>query len=198
MTPKPSNNGQSTRWFTIDGCIRKNTKAISEYPESERLFQCLLSTGSRDIDSLVIKATKIDDSYPLADILAIFSRINEALKGLSRSRASRALKSLDSKRILPVTQNQHISSYDRFVSTKDTPWFIADRPHLQESFRGKVPLLAFSPDELEKMEGFIKGLFLNSRRLSEKTCCKTIPQGPLRYNRRLSDFVRVRAAFINE
>ena len=198
MNPKPSNNDQSTRWFTIDGCIRKNTKPNSEYPESERLFQCLLSTGSRDIDSLVIKATKIDDSYPLADILAIFSRINEALKGLSRSRATRALQPLDSKRFLPVTRHQHTPSYDRLVSTKDTPWFIADRPHLQESFRGKVPLLAFSPNELERMEGFIKGLYLNTRRLSEKTSCKTIPQGTLRYNRRLSDFIRVRAAFINQ
>ena len=197
LNSRSSKDHRPTRWVTIDGCVRKNIDPKLEYPRSDSLFQCLLSHGSLEIHSLVTKATMIDNSCKLSAIVAIFSQTNETLKGLSPSRAVRALKPLHSKRFLPVTKNRNSASYDGLVSMTDTSWFIADRPHLREGFLGKVPLLAFSMNELNAMEDFMKGLSLNSRRLSEITCCKTVPKGPLQYSPSLTDFVRARADFIN-
>ena len=197
LNSKSSKDHQPIRWVTIDGCVRRKLDPKLEYPQSENLFQCLLSNGSLEVHSLVTKATMINRSYKLPAIVAIFSELNEALEGLSPSRAARALKPLHSKRILPVTKNRNSASYDGVVSMKDTSWFIADRPHLRESFFGKVPLLAFSVNELDAMKDFMKGMLLNPRRLSTTTCCRTTPKGPLKYIESLTHFVRARAGFIN-
>ena len=89
------------------------------------------------------------------------------------------IKNLSSYRIFLVEEGNAISDNPDCgltISTADfdelklalptSEWYIADRPHLQASFRGKVPLLAISPSTIQDISSFIEVLKLENRLLS--------------------------------
>jgi hypothetical protein len=183
-------------WLNVDKCLQRKINLQAEYPQSSRLFRWVLATESLNVGSLVAKATLIDHSSKLEDIIQLFCEINKVLRVLSPRRAEHWVKVLQRRHIFPVTKKNSHLPYDDFRSPRDADWFIADRPHLRESFVGKVTLLALDVKDVDSIDDFLDILRLNSRRLSKVVQSRTEPKGKLKFCNSHTDFVRDRAEFI--
>lgn len=162
---KPQSLPFSARWFSAQECIDKQADIYAEYPACKYLFRCLLHTDYGSIDHLVTKATAIKVSHKLADISDTFKKLSNAIENISNNRATKSLKFFRTRPLFPITSKQK-HQHDHLLMLDDTSWFIADRAHLKDSFEGKLPLLAFSIEDLDQMKHLISFLGLDDRRLS--------------------------------
>lgn len=197
VKPSSLKTGQSVRWANINECVKRKINVESQYPRCESLFRCLLAYGAVEIGTLIDLAIRIDKTHKLPYIVKLFSDISAYLRVLSTDRAVRAVRPLRNKWVFPITKKETQTSYDEFGSAYEKSWFIADRPHLRESFRGKVNLLAFTVEENCAMEHLFQALMLDPRRLSKVVSSKTTPEGPLRYIASKTDSIRRRVPFLN-
>lgn len=99
--------------------------------------------------------------------------------------------------VFPVWRLETELGYDRLAASRSPKdWFIADRAHLESSFRGRVDLLAFTPDEISKIPLVLKRLATAPRKLSK--AAKSIPEldGSVVRNERLQHSWREKVEFI--
>ena len=191
------------RWLTAQECIDKKLNLETEYPESATLFRCLLATGSGGIGALVAAATMITTSTKLSDILERFAKASRALAGVSPQDAKRAVEPLQKKVVFPIFKNATLTPGEReydvlaILNRKaGTPWFIADRHYLRESFLGHVDLLAFATEDLERIEVLTKALGLDARKLSALVRKEAAPYGDTNLHHRYTRALLTKAPFI--
>jgi hypothetical protein len=67
---------------------------------------------------------------------------------------------------------------------------------LEKSFRGRVPLLAFSIEHILQMERLLKALGLEARKLSKAAKGVPVTQGSVNLHQANMDSLRVKADFI--
>lgn len=187
---------KSILWTTMRDCLKRNFAVESAYPSCSYLFRCLQSPSNDPIATLVATAELISTSSTLSDIIGVFAGISNALEGVSSSQAAGLLKPLRDLPIVPITDGPGRRSFDRLVRLKDTGWFIADLSDLWKSFHGKVPLLAFSIDDLPAPEAMQKALRLGTRLISKSVTRTTTPAGSSTIHRALTESFRAKGAFM--
>ncbi|KZM20137.1 hypothetical protein ST47_g8701 [Ascochyta rabiei] len=156
-------------WLDVsEGSLLKDL-IQSDYPQATRFFQGLLGGERLLLGPLLAKASRVDMLMNTAEIATLFANISDILGLMGQINVAKATKFIHDKPVLPIfkvsTESQDDNSYDSLVGNRDASWFIADRPHLYQSFKGKLPLLAFTVQQ-------IRNLVIDS----------TVPRGPLRYS----------------
>lgn len=183
-------------WINMKECLSRDINLESEYPTSSYLFQCLRSPSGDPIAPLVAIATLITSSSKLEDISRLFRDVSAAVKDINASKAAQLLRPLKEKSIFPITNGLGKRRYDKLLDMHNTSWFIADRPHLRESFRGKVPLLALPIEDLNALEDLFRVLRLDNRMLSRLATNQTHPKGRTTPHWNYTNSLRAKSLFI--
>ncbi|PMD47662.1 hypothetical protein L207DRAFT_415975, partial [Hyaloscypha variabilis F] len=194
--PKTSQTSKPLGWINMDECISNEVSIESDYPTSSYLFRCLLSPSGDPIAPLVAAATLVTSSSRLEDISRHFRNISKALKDVNASKAAQLLRPLQHRSIFPIINYGGKRSYDDLTGLHDTSWFIADRPSIRESLRGKIPLLALPIEDLPALEDLFHVLRLKNRLLSKITTIRTNPKGRVTTHWSYTASLRAKAPFI--
>jgi hypothetical protein len=161
-------------------------------------MQNLLDIDGLKIDTAISQAMSIKASTESSEILKRFSDLSHCLSNMGVRKAANCVKQLRGKAIIPVVKRKE-SETDKqssFVCPEDDFWFIADRPHLRDSFEGKIPLLIFSdPAQLLAIKDLLEALGLEERNLSTRVTTTSTPSHIVRWLRREEAF-DVRVPFI--
>lgn len=198
-----ANTYRSGPWVTM-GVTRRKVINVSElYPSCKTLFHGLLGMDGGQVEVLTKTAATISDAWSLAEICDVLVKISAGLAHTTPSRCRTLTRPLRKSRIFPIRTRQDQDSYDTPVSldndnddNDDCTWFIADKPRLDVSFRGIVPLLAFSTAQIGKMSALLQSLGLDSRRLSLMTRQAVFPSGRTNYSSRDTKFFQSRSSYI--
>ncbi|KAI1426993.1 hypothetical protein F5Y12DRAFT_793314 [Xylaria sp. FL1777] len=196
VAPTASTIDKSNYWFDIDTCVQKKVDLVSEYPRSDLLFRSMQAVDGLQTGTLIAKLASVTSSTRLSEINEIFKELSRDLRVYSPKKAAKAVKPLLHAAAFPTTNTKDRGNFNRCRSIKDTAWLIADRSHLWDSFAGKVPLLAVSPEDLEAMEHLLRALALDSRRLSKLVESNRSPKGPLVQSRSATAFIHERKPFL--
>jgi len=180
----------------MDECISNEVSIESDYPTSSYLFRCLLFPSGDPIAPLVAAATLVTSSSRLEDISRHFRNISKALKDVNASKAAQLLRPLQHRSIFLIINYGGKRSYDDLTGLHDISWFIADRPSIRESLRGKIPLLALPIEDLPALEDLFHVLRLKNRLLSKITTIRTNPKGRVTTHWSYTASLRAKAPFI--
>jgi len=196
VSSKGRKSNQPIGWVNITECAKRNIDLATAYPQSQKLFKFLLADSKDTVERLIARATRIDRSHDLETIVELFTQINEALQELNQGRITHLMKQIQQNSIFPISQGTEAESYDDLQPVQAMNWLVADRPHLRDSFAGKVPLLAFTPKQIHSLENFLTALKLDSRKLSRLTTSKDSPRGMLKLSESHTKYLRSRADFL--
>lgn len=196
VSSKGGKSDQSIGWVTITECAKRNIDIAAAYPQSEQLFKFLLADSKDTVEKLIARLTRIDQTHSLETIAELFVQINEALAELNKGRITHLKEQIQQKSIFPIIQSANAESYDELQSIQVMDWLVADRPHLRDSFVGKIPLLAFSPRQIHSLSRLLTALKLDTRRLSRLTTSKDSPRGLLKLSESHTKYLRSRASFL--
>ncbi len=177
-------------------CLAQNITIENQYPSSSYLFRCLRSPSGDPITPLIAAATLISSTSSVDDVSRLFRKISKALKDVTPLQATQLLQPLWKRAVFPVTPVAESHANHRFLSLADESWFIADRPSMRKSFRGKVPLLAFSASEVASLTDLLRGLRLNNRLLSQLVTDSTRPVGQVRIHWVWTSTLRMKRPFL--
>jgi hypothetical protein len=191
-----SQQSESSGWLSIADCEKRWLDLGSIYPDSRNLFLWLLDMGTLEVESLIRKATTIDRSWDLDDIVDVFTSISRALRNTTPTKARIWVKSLRKACVFPVRKSREDNLYSELLAPEDDSWFIADRPYFNGGFQGVVPLLAFSVSEIKSMSDLFISLSLDSRKLSKLSHSTIFPSGTIKHSPRDTLFFRSRVVFI--
>jgi hypothetical protein len=154
-------------------------------------------TNSSGLDTLLTRLSFLDQSIPLSEIARLFRDTSNAIREANRTRPFILPQNLVRRLIFPINRKGIPGKFDYLAPLGlDMSWFIADRYHLKDSFNGKIPLLAFTPEELGSMEYFLRSFQLGRRQLSLLVRAQTIPRGLTGVHRSYTSFLKERAPFI--
>lgn len=164
------------------------------YPSCQRLFRDFFLIADAGIADLAREAKHLCVGDPLSYIKALFLEIE---KYLEKDETTTAVDSLQTHSIWPVYTSEHEEDWDTLCCAKSmSSWFVADRTHLLESFRGVVPLLAFQVDDVLKMPLLIRKLGGDKRRLTRAATSIALTVGTTRLHPACQTDLRSRADFI--
>lgn len=180
----------------MEDCLAQNISIEHEYPSSSYLFRCLISPSGDPIAALIATISSVSSSTRLEDISRLFRNISKALKDVGSSQAAQLLRPLQKLAVFPIVSGSGSRAYDKLWSMEDPSWFIADRPQLRESFRTKLPLLAFSVGDIAASKTLLSMLRLDKRLLSKQATSWTRPIGRLKTHWAWTSSLRAKAPFL--
>lgn len=195
---RASEDSSAMHWVNARECVGEDSSIISEYPSSAFLFRAIFATLS-NIGKLTLDLIATKEEVNIGPKLEGFLRLNRALRTRGSEDAKEALKPLRKwVPIFPVIRKSNGKNYDELapLNPEFPPWFIADRHQLRDSFIGRVPLLAFAPEELELIDELLKILDLDSRRLSRLVKSQASPWGKPKRSKAYTTSLRERVRFI--
>jgi hypothetical protein len=141
------------------------------YPACKRLFCDILGLSNAQASDFVREARALKTLDSLEDIKDLFLEME---KFLQEDETESSFGLLRSNCIFPIRNIGTASGYTDLRRTEYPPnWFIADRVHLEESFRGRIPLLAFSVEDVSRMTRLLKKLGVEGRKLTK--AARSIP-----------------------
>ena len=167
------------------------------YPRSARLFQTLQAADSLEVNGLIARIISLssDTSNDLIpSLVKSLTQLSKAVGSLSQLGVATTLEPLRSTPIFPVSIGGSSSSPE-LRSSQDKSWYIADRPHLRDSFTGIVPVLDIPATEADHMEHLFSCLGLPSRKLSLCVTTKTDAKGPIKLQASETTVLQSRAPF---
>ena len=177
-------------------CVSRDINVESEYPSVTYLFRCLGSPLGDPIARIVATANFIVSSSKLEDICRFFLNMSAALQNVNASNVAQLLKPLQSRSIFPITNDRRKGNFDNLTDVHSTSWFIADLPQIQQSFYGKIPLLALPIEDLSAMKDLIRALRLDGRMLSKRATSRTYSKGQITTHYDYTDSLRTKSPFI--
>lgn len=167
------------------------------YPRSAQLFQMLQAADGLGLQNLLDRLTSLSE-YPShalrPSLIHCLIQLNKVISAMSRIRATRTLEPFRSRPIFPVKPKDP-SSFTELRSSESKTWYIADRPHLRDSFIGKVALLDIPAAQANQMGGLFACLGLRSRRLSICVTTCTNPAGFIKLRPMETELLQSRALF---
>ena len=174
------------------------TKPQTEYPTISYLFKRLISPGGDPIAAKMAAVCLINPSTSLEAITGLLRDLNTLLEDISHTQTAQLLKPLHKKRIFPILGNasQRQGEFDWLSDGQDTSWLIADQRELKESFLGRIPLLAFRPEEIHALKHIISALGLECQFLSKRVRSRTHPRGRVALHAASTALLAARAPFI--
>lgn len=183
-------------WYTITDCLRANVCPDAIYPTCAFFFRCLLLNEVSKLESAITRLLLLETSNTLTEISSLFQDTSAALRKEDRERVQLPHDLLQ-KPIFPISRYGPKGEYDFLAPIGEaTSWFVADRDHLRHSFHGMLPLLAFTPGDLDKMADFLQLFNIEWRKLSRLVHEETKPRGRVTKHSSYTQFLRDRAEFI--
>jgi hypothetical protein len=192
---RPSKFSEPHTWTNMKDCLARNLMIENEYPSSSYLFRCLGSPSGDPIASLVATAALISSTSRLEDISRLFRNISNALKDVNASQVAQLLRPLQNGMVFSVIKDVGAGSFDCLSSIHDTAWYIADRPHLLESFQNKLPILALSAGDVTGLEDLLRVLRLDGRLLSKLATSQSRPVGRVKTHWAWTSSLRAKRLF---
>ncbi|GMG06298.1 unnamed protein product [Aspergillus oryzae] len=129
--------------------------------------------GDVALAALISEAKQISPSYSLHRISSIFQCI-DGLLSLGDFRCGReAVMVLRTFHIFPTRRGEAQLRLQACEQHDD--WFIADQPHLFETFHRHLNMLAFDAEDTARMVRFFDALHINDRLLSTAAICRPRP-----------------------
>jgi hypothetical protein len=128
----------------------------------------------------------------------VFLAINGLLeKPLSSTDEAKA-KLLSGYQIFPLQNQSYLPNFCFFRTALDSDdeWYIADRLHFRRFFEGKLSLLAFDEQSLEKMQPLIQTLDLSNRLLSRASKAVPMANGQIVFQRMYTASLHKKANWI--
>ncbi|KAK6829067.1 hypothetical protein RU639_003702 [Aspergillus parasiticus] len=129
--------------------------------------------GDDALAALISEAKQISSSYPLHRISSIFQCIDRLLSPGDSRRGWEAVRVLRTFHIFPTRRDEARLRLQACEQHDD--WFIADQPHLFETFHGHLNMLAFDAEDTARMGRFFDALHINDRLLSTAAICRPRP-----------------------
>ncbi|KAK3360775.1 hypothetical protein B0T25DRAFT_133644 [Lasiosphaeria hispida] len=164
-------------WYSPSECIweggqhlRKTPLLKTLYPDLRDFFYTTLQVGDGTL------ATAMDELHGVGvyDALSYVSGLFQAID----SNIQRATTDPDDHplpaelRVFPITNRAQSGRFDYLATgLRDDIWFIMDRHYLHHSFKGVIPLLAFSVDNITQM-----GLTLNMMGVEDRLLLNQITE----------------------
>jgi hypothetical protein len=190
------------RWVKPENCLWQGPKCLRRYvplkdiyPANKKLFCDILKISNAGAADLVREAKCFQNGDKLQDIKDLFLEMEKILQD---DESETAFRALFWSAIFPVRNVAAETGYNQLMRHDPlTPhWFIADRVHLEESFKGKVPLLAFTVEDVSRMTRLLRKLGVEGRKLTK--AAKSIPttQGNATPDRAYKESLLVKIDFI--
>lgn len=172
-------------WFQLQECVWEGpdcllrTPRLAEYYPDNKVFLCdKLGLQNTSLSTIVREAQRIAKPDSLDYIRDVFVKLGHMVEGSRWQELKDAgFYDLAQLNIFPVWTGAPGPKYDDLAPLDPRIWYIADTPHLLNSFAGRTGLLAFPPPTLEQMSGFIKELFLDDWQLSKISTRKSVAKG---------------------
>ncbi|KIX05483.1 uncharacterized protein Z518_06355 [Rhinocladiella mackenziei CBS 650.93] len=195
------NQSRTVRWVKVRDCLWHGPECLRQfvalenvYPSCQRLFRDFFQISNAGIRDLVREAILLRTGQPLSYIRDLLLEIE---KRLETDEPTTALDVIQTRGLWPVKSMANDGEWDTLGCAKNsTPWFIADRTHLFESFRGIVPLLAFEVEDILKMPLLLRKLGGDRRRLTRAATSIAESIGSTRPNLVYQKDLRSRSDFI--
>ncbi|OAP55444.1 hypothetical protein AYL99_10417 [Fonsecaea erecta] len=193
--------GGEPRWVKVQDCLWSGPECLRRfvalkniYPSCQRLFRDFFLLPDAGIADIVRETKLLNVGDPLSYIKALFFEIE---KHLEKDETTTAIDSLQTHCIWPIYKTSNQEEWDMLAyANNSTPWFIADRTHLLESFSGIVPLLAFQVEDVLKIPLLIRKLGCDKRRLTRAVTSIAETVGILRPDPTRQADLRSRAEYI--
>lgn len=161
------------------------------------LFYYLLNTQHNGLDHHLMRLASLNETNTLSSIVKVFQDVDNAIQQRTQKFSFVVPHNLRLQRLFPVTRSGVSGTFDYLsASGLDGSWLIADRDYLREHFSGKIPLLAFSPEEMDSMQSLLKFFHLDQRKLSLHVKVQTVPRGHTDVHDYYTTFLKQRAPFI--
>ncbi|KAK4206208.1 heterokaryon incompatibility protein-domain-containing protein, partial [Rhypophila decipiens] len=188
---------QDCVWSTME-CLQKTTQLEKIYLSVSSLLREILKIPNAGMASVIAEIAKVSETDTLQYItglfivLGLYTMMNEKDVDL----IGEALVHL---RCFPIVATEAEDEFDSLEGVQGRSlWFIADQPHLRSSFAGRIPLLAFSVNDMKTVMPLLRALqpSIDERKLSKMA--KRIPaiRGATTYHAEYTDSLRAKAKFI--
>ena len=176
------------------GWLKRTTCLEPHYPTNRNLFCDTLRLRDAGLKDYVSEASQITSTDTLDYIAQVFVTISRILKQPMARMDDSELALLTRRPIFPVQIYSKV--YDIKPALETDVWYIADRPHLRNSFQGRLPLLAFENEALDKMQTLMRKLGLEKRILSKIATSETLIEGKAEPNIVLTKSLCSKSRFI--
>lgn len=197
-------------WLTSGRCVwdghqvlRRTAPLNRTYPYLRNFFQGILHIGDADITTLVHEVTTINEGFMIKPaealdyIAELLTAISENLQRVSTPRDAACIQRLATGRIFPVKYKGSREIFDSLMTTSQKEmWLIADRPHLRQSFEGRVNLLVFNTKQIADMSELFCHLKLGYRMLSTVATGLAQVSGKARLQGNYTELLRSKAPLI--
>jgi hypothetical protein len=193
--PTEYSKGQIFAWFSFKEARGQLPTLETVFPTCTMLFRCLLANEDAELSPLIAKTMFITKSTTLSKITEIFHGLNKVIKTMNPMRVHASIRPLMARPIFPIVISGH-KDFDALARSSDSHFYIGDRDHLTSSFRGVIPLLAFTSEELSEMQDLLRILEVNSLLLSKIVHSETKPQGRISVHYEYTRFLRARTPFL--
>ncbi|KAK7427765.1 hypothetical protein QQZ08_005703 [Neonectria magnoliae] len=207
----PATKFNESQWVTVKECVWSGPEFLRRTPVLSRtygscgaLFRGLLGVKGTNTEILMAEARKIQDSDDIEHITKVFSAIDVFASrdepDQKPGQLAKMVASLQDCKIFPIELERYKNgSQGRHMLrswTSETTWFIADRPHLRESFAEEVLLIAFDVAELEHMTWIRHLPHIEQRLLSKVAFCQRSPGLQFAQDDPHTELFRTRAKFV--
>ncbi|KAK9425919.1 putative Heterokaryon incompatibility domain-containing protein [Seiridium unicorne] len=205
----PTLNCSLRGWFRLEDCrwssiesLRKTPFLSNVYPELGEFFCTTLGLQDADqscIAEEALKVTHLDGLKYISKLFIAFSQHMSMNENFIDNRA-RLKSRLLSRPIFPVLGTRESTPYMEFdqlqAAQEADVWFIADRVHLRNCFRGVVPILAIDTADIPRMKHLIRCLNLGNRLLSNIASGAIQTYSPVNCDQKATNIMRSKAPFI--
>jgi hypothetical protein len=201
-----SSSSESGRgsWIPLRKCIWEGPPGLRSchalkdiYPHCKKLFTDTLRIPDADINTIIKEMRQFTVNDSLTYILYILDELNKHIKDYNGKVPDGAARLLRSSPVFPITLSSPMEGFSRFCSIdSNVDWFIPDRPHLERSFRGKIPMCAFDAQKINSWKRIFKVAQADERLLSNvaEVVAKTV--GRCEPWNRFTEELRAKVKFI--
>ncbi|EFQ26641.1 uncharacterized protein GLRG_02461 [Colletotrichum graminicola M1.001] len=181
----------SRGWLSLQDCVWKSANPLKStttladvYPECDDFFRGVLSIQDAGISEVVEELKRISNTpessqevESMKSIMFILCDYLAEAGPMGRRLHTKEKDEVLHLQVFPVVKSS-LQPHDSGRAARrilDETWYIADRTALREAFLGKVEILDFDINDVDKLLPLIEWLDLDKRRLSkaveERTVC---------------------------
>jgi hypothetical protein len=179
--------------------ICKTPRLVEVYPTLEEFFRETIHVRNADAFTLVEEMQEIQASDSIKYISELFVALSYHMRIDPDISKSEEIAYLCTLNIFPVSESNSEGEYGSLITADlGEVWFIADRPHLRQSFSGNISLLAFDLDTLARMESLLNAVYpLWYRLLSKVARGISNTQGSIKFLESYTRNLQAKARFIS-
>ncbi|EFW15019.1 hypothetical protein CPSG_08207 [Coccidioides posadasii str. Silveira] len=196
----PSSDGEKPgTWLSPENCVWNGPGSLIRTPRLKnlypdniyKLFREILGVKDATLEHLLSEIENLSEKEAAPYVVRLFHDANKLRE--ERATETRLLSNWFDRKIFPVYGTNDLYHMSRI---SDQNWFIADRDHLRRAFSGRVPLLAFSVEEIKGLEHLMKLHPLKMRKLSSVTTEVLSSKGTELLHKQYTNLIRNKGGII--